>query len=151
MRAMSAFAIRSVTILIAIGAVVLALSGGADAVGEHQAAPASLTEHALSLRNKWQSADPGNRTGRPQYAVSQGIVYLSGSLHQPSGTNTLFAYLPKGARPGHVMYISIYVSQGAPGGVLQLFPNGAMVVYSSNPQSARDFSSLASISFPVGA
>lgn len=55
MRAISAFAARSATILIAIGAVVLALSDGADAVGAHQAAPANLTEHALRLRNNWRS------------------------------------------------------------------------------------------------
>jgi len=151
MKVFSAFASRSVTFLISIGALVLALGGGAYAASGHQTASANLTEHVLRLRNNWQSADPGNSTGAPRWAVSNGVVYLSGSLTQPSAGNTIFATLPKGARPSHIMYISIFVSQGAPSGVLQVFPNGVMAAYSGNPQSAQDFSSLAGISFPVGA
>jgi hypothetical protein len=142
-----------VALAVSIMALVLSLSGGAYA-SAHSARPASaarvrLTEHTLKLMNGWQSADPGNGTGKPRFAVSRGVIYLSGSLTQPSPAGTEFAVLPGWARPGHVLYLLIYTSQGAVG-TLQVFPGGALVVYSNNPASAKDFSSLAGVSFPVG-
>jgi len=136
---------------ISIMALVLALGGGAYAsVGQRQASATVLRQHSLRLIHGWQSADPGTGAGRPRYAVSAGIVYLSGSLRQPTWSNDEFAVMPKGARPGHVLYIPIYASQGATGTV-QVFPNGTIAVFSNTPGAAEAFSSLAGVSYPVGA
>jgi hypothetical protein len=148
-----AHAVRPVALVVSIMALVFSLGGGAyasaQAARQAPAAGVRLTEHALKLINGWRSADPGNGTGNPRFAVNAGVVYLSGSLKQPSPGDTEFAVLPSWARPGHVVYLLIYTSQGAVG-TLQIFPSGALVVYSNNPVSAKDFSSLAGVSFPVG-
>ena len=145
---------RLIALIISTAAVVFALGGGAYASAhstrQAHAAAANLTEHTLNLINGWQSANLGNDTGRPRFAVSAGVVYLSGSLKQSTPAGTEFAVLPSWARPGHVLYMPIYTSQGVLG-TLQAFPNGALVVYSNNPVSAPAFSSLAGVSFPVGA
>src|SRR5690349_1865073 len=61
-------------------------------------APA-MAGHKLALKNGWVSSQGQYSTGDPSYAVSGGVVYLSGSLHQASGTNQVFAVLPPGDRP----------------------------------------------------
>ena len=142
---------RSVAITISIMALVLALGSGAYAsAGPRPASPAALPQHSLQLIHGWQSADPGNGTGSPRYVVNTGIVYLSGSLTLPSGSNDQFAVLPSGARPGHILYLPIYASQGA-AGTVQVFPNGAIAVFSNTPGAAQAFSSLAGVSYPAGA
>ena len=142
---------RSVAITISIMALVLALGSGAYAsAGPRPASPAALPQHSLQLIHGWQSADPGNGTGSPRYVVNTGIVYLSGSLTLPSGSNDQFAVLPSGARPGHVLYIPIYASQGA-AGTVQVLPTGAIAVFSNTPGAAQAFSSLAGVSYPAGA
>jgi hypothetical protein len=159
MKGSRAYAVRTLALIISIIAVVLALGGGAYAsahstrhsqAAQSQATGVRLTEHGLKLINGWQSADQGNGTGSPRFAVNAGVVHLSGSLKAPNPASTEFALLPSWARPGHVLYLLIYTSEGAVG-TLQIFPNGALVVYSGNPASAHDFSSLAGVSFPVGA
>ena len=142
---------RSVAITISIMALVLALGSGAYAsAGQRQLSPTVLPQHSLQLINGWQSADPGNGTGSPRYTVNTGVVYLSGSLTQPGGSNDQFAVLPTGARPGHILYLPIYASQGA-AGTVQVFPNGAIAVFSNTPGAAQAFSSLAGVSYPAGA
>ena len=142
---------RSVAITISIMALVLALGSGAYAsAGQRQLSPTVLPQHSLQLINGWQSADPGNGTGSPRYAVSTGVVYLSGSLTQPAGSNDQFTVMPSGARPGHVLYIPIYASQGA-AGTVQVLPTGAIAVFSNTPGAAQAFSSLAGVSYPAGA
>lgn len=159
MKGSRAYAVLTLALIISMIAVVLALGGGAYASAhsarqsqavQARATGVRLTERALKLINGWQSANLGNDTGKPQFAVSAGVVHLSGSLKAPNPASTEFAVLPAWARPGHVLYLLIYTSEGAVG-TLQIFPNGALVVYSGNPASAHDFASLAGVSFPVGA
>jgi hypothetical protein len=108
--------------------------------------PAAATAAAtLSLLNGWQSANPAQSTGDPAYTVSGGVVHLSGSLQQPSGTNTEFAVLPKAARPAHVLWITVYTYQGTVG-TLEIAPNGNAYAYSANAQA---YTSLAGISYPT--
>ena len=140
MKGLRASVNRPVAITISIMALVLALGSGAYAsAGPRPASPAALPQHSLQLIHGWQSADPGNGTGSPRYVVNTGIVYLSGSLT-----------LPSGARPGHVLYIPIYASQGA-AGTVQVLPTGAIAVFSNTPGAAQAFSSLAGVSYPAGA
>ena len=144
---------RPVALVISMMALLFALGGGAYAstrdVGRAPLAPATLTEHTLTLLNGWQSANSTSGTGKPRFAVAGGVVYLSGSLTAPNPSSDEFAVLPAGARPAHILYVPVYASQGVLGTV-QIFPGGQMAVFSNTPGSAADFSSLAGISFPVG-
>lgn len=107
---------------------------------------ASATLHPLTTLNDW-SGCCGN--GNPAYLVSHGVVYLSGSLTQPAAGSTIFATLPAKARPAHQLYIKVYTNDVTIGTVL-IEPNGTMEAYSSVAADAQGFTSLASISYPLG-
>ncbi|HXP21337.1 MAG TPA: hypothetical protein VN840_16970 [Streptosporangiaceae bacterium] len=109
-------------------------------------AAARVSWHKLSLRNGWKSANSkALPAGNPSYAISGGMVYLSGSVRQPSGSNSMFAVLPRGFRPAHALFITVY-TQSDVAGTLRIAPNGQM--FASNGR-AQTFTSLAAISFPV--
>jgi hypothetical protein len=72
-------------------------------------AQVTAAAHKLALVNGWQSAQFGYNTGDPAYPVSNGVVHLSGSLLQPTGSNQIFAVLPKADRPKHDLYIRAMV------------------------------------------
>jgi hypothetical protein len=99
----------------------------------------------LPLENGWQSSDTQFGTGDPTYSVSNGMVYLSGSLNQPAGDIQTFGVLPPAARPAHTMYLSVYTLGGAVG-ELEIDTNGDMLVYEGG---AQGYTSLAGVSFPV--
>ena len=73
------------------------------------------------------------------------MVYLSGSLNQPTGDNQVFGVLPPAARPAHPMYLSVYTFGGAIG-ELEIDTNGDMLAYEGGAQL---YTSLAGVSFPV--
>jgi hypothetical protein len=100
---------------------------------------------ALSLENGWQSSDAQYGTGDPSYSVSNGMVYLSGSLNQPAGDTQVFGVLPPAARPAHTTYLNVY---GFDGGIteLEIDTNGNMLAYEGG---AQQYTSLAGVSFPV--
>jgi hypothetical protein len=108
---------------------------------------AGVTWHKLTLLNGWQSGQQQFTTGDPAYAIIGGVVYLSGALHRPSGTNTQFALLPKAARPAHVLYLTTHnIGQV---GTVRIEPDGRVFAYSvPDPGSAPQFTSLAAISYP---
>jgi hypothetical protein len=58
---------------------------------------ASVRLHNLGLVNGWTAA-PSVLGGRPTAGIQNGIVYLTGAIHQPSGTSTRFATLPRALR-----------------------------------------------------
>jgi hypothetical protein len=99
----------------------------------------------LSLKNGWQSSDSQWGTGDPSYSVSNGMVYLSGSLHQPAGSNQVFGVLPPAARPARIMYLSVYTYNGTIG-LLEIDTSGTMYAYEGG---AQQYTSLAGVSFPV--
>jgi hypothetical protein len=101
----------------------------------------------LMLLNGWQSSDPDFSTGDPAYAVVGGVVYLSGSLNLPSGSNGVFAQLPPSARPAHWLYMKIYANNGAVGSLV-VQPSGELEIFLGS--SSELFSSLATISYPLG-
>jgi hypothetical protein len=62
-----------------------------------------------------------------------------------------FATLPKGNRPTHQLFITVYTFDGAPGiiivntnGVLEALPESG-----ASTDTATEFTSLAGVSFPV--
>ena len=63
---------------------------------------ASITGLKLALVNGWQSSQGAWGTGDPSYAIRGGVVYLSGALHRPSGSEGIFARLPRAARPARL-------------------------------------------------
>lgn len=73
------------------------------------------------------------------------MVYLSGSLNQPSSGLQVFGVLPPAARPAHTLYFSIYTFDGAIG-LLEIDTNGNMLAYDGG---AQQYTSLAGVSFPV--
>jgi hypothetical protein len=104
---------------------------------------AAVKSRRLTLENGWQSSQSIYQTGNPSYAVSKGVVYLSGSLH--GGSSQLAFVLPKAARPAHRMYVSVYTSDGNTGGLV-IQRSGKVDV--DGPVAAM-YTSLADISFPV--
>ena len=105
---------------------------------------AAVKSTKLTLKNGWASSQPTYNTGNPAYAVSRGVVYLSGSMH--GGTTSAPAFvLPKAARPAHVMYVSVYTFDGSTG-FLEILPTGEV---DAEGADAASYTSLASISFPV--
>jgi len=105
----------------------------------------AMAMSTLPLANGWQSSDSQWGTGDPSYSVSNGMVYLSGSLNQPTGDNQVFGVLPPAARPAHPMYLSVYTFDGAIG-ELEIDTNGDMLAYEGGAQL---YTSLAGVSFPV--
>jgi hypothetical protein len=105
----------------------------------------AMAMSALSLENGWQSSDTQYGTGDPSYSVSNGMVYLSGSLNQPAGDIQVFGVLPPAARPAHTTYLNVY---GFDGGIteLEIDTNGSMLAYEGG---AQQYTSLAGVSFPV--
>jgi hypothetical protein len=103
----------------------------------------SMHTHKLALRNGWHSDQPVYATGDPSYAVSGGVVYLSGSV--AGGTKPAFTVLPKAARPARRLYIQVYTLNGSRGWLL-ILPNGQV---RASGLLAADYTSLAGVSFPV--
>ena len=116
----------------------------------HGTAVTGVTWQKLSLVNGWQSSQSQWNSGDPAYAVKNGFVYLSGSIHQAVGSNGEFAVLPPAARPAHDLYITVYTYGGSYG---YLFISQVGVVQAgSAPQSnAQAYMSLASVSYPAAA
>ena len=135
--------------LAAAAAGTIAAGGAASAATSHQARPAGLTWQGMSLMNGWQPGESSYAgTGSPAWAVQGGIVYLSGSVVQPSGSNPLFAVLPPQARPVSVLYMTVYtVSQTQ--GYIVIYPSGAMYAEASPYSNAQGFTSLAAVSYPA--
>jgi hypothetical protein len=110
---------------------------------------ASIKPDKLTLRNGWKSAQHIDESGDPAYSVRQGVVYLSGSLEQPIGGSDFVTVLPRAARPAHDLYITIMVGGTDNVGTLCIEPNGTVLVYSTPPNTAQLYSSLAGISYPL--
>lgn len=105
---------------------------------------APIKSHKLTLTGGWASSQSQYDTGDPAYAVSGGIVYLSGSLHGGSAKKAAFT-LPKAARPPHKMFVSVYTFDGTTGS-LTIGSGGGVFV---SGDDSDEYTSLANISFPV--
>ena len=142
-------------------AVALSLGGGAYAstlaAGHSQdtgrtTPTAGVSWTSLSLINGWSSENGTFGTGNPKVAIQSNVVYLSGSLHQPTPGSVEFAILPSQFRPTHNMYITVYTN-GEATGTLYIASDGGMQAYSpttcGSGDSAQCFTSLAGVSFPI--
>lgn len=108
-----------------------------------------VTWHNLTLLNGWQSSSDGART--PAWAVSNGIVYLSGIIKQPpSGTSPVVAQLPSGARPTMTQYAQI-AAYHTFSGYLTISPGGVITVGSQQYVNEKTATSLGGVSFPAAA
>jgi hypothetical protein len=105
---------------------------------------APIKPHKVTLRNGWASSQSDWGTGDPAYAISGGVVYLSGSLKSGAAGSIAFT-LPKAARPPHQMFLAVYTNGGTTGTVT-IEPDGAVMLGGSD---SVNFTSLANISFPV--
>ena len=152
---------QSPAIVISLLAVVLSVGGGAYASTQLSAAnsPAAsqtaltgVTWTSLTLINGWVSENGAFQSGNPKVAQQGGIVYLSGSLGQPSGSTSEFAVLPSADRPTHNMWITVYTN-GDTSGTLYIDHTGFMEAFSAtscgSQNTAQCYTSLATVSYPV--
>jgi hypothetical protein len=146
MKSLRSVMAQSPAIVISVLALILSAGGGAAYAATR--APAAITWHNLALLHGWKSSQGQYGTGNPSYSISNGVVYLSGSLHHPSGSNEQFATLPKGARPTHDLYITVYTLDDS-SGTLYIGANGVIDAYSPVAADATGFTSLAGVSFPT--
>ncbi len=150
-RAAAAAAIAGAAVTLAVslggGTAFAATRAPAQAVRTHSLAvqPAGVTFHPLTLINSWVSSQSQYDTGDPAAGLSNGVVYLAGSLHQPSPGGSEFAILPKAYRPAHRLVFPIYTLDGSEG-TLYIDTQGGMWLYGA---SIGGYSSLAGVAFPL--
>jgi hypothetical protein len=136
---------QSPAIVIATLALVFSLGGGAGYAASSAHRSVRATFHKLTLKNGWKPVT-ANGIGAPSYAISGGVVYLTGGMDQPSGSARTFAVLPVAARPKHTLWIGVF-SEATTSAFLEVLPSGAMLIGGDDRQS---FASLAGVAFPVG-
>ena len=106
--------------------------------------PAATTAaHSLSLVNGWKVDQSGSILDPPGYVVTGGVVRLTGTITQPTGSNPEFAVLPAAARPAHLDLIPVRMCASGDA-TLAVKPDGQMSVTGA---TARDCSFLAGVSF----
>jgi hypothetical protein len=135
--------------VLAVPVTIASVALGTGAASASEITPATgVTWHKLFAINGWHSAQRLYNTGDPRWAVKGGVVYLSGSVHQSSGSSHLFAVLPPQARPSHAMWITVYTLDDSTG-TLTIYPNGKMYAGSTPASNAPGYTSLAAVSFPA--
>ena len=121
--------------------------------GSQAATLAGITFHGLSLANGWQSENTNVGTGNPRVGLLNGVVYLKGSLAQPTPGSSLFAQLPSAYRPVDTLLIPVWTA-GGNFGTLDILSDGRMFLSSNAPcgsgNTAQCLTSLATISYPLG-
>jgi hypothetical protein len=130
-----------------------ALTPAHHSAGSQAATSTVVTFHGLSLVNGWQSENVNDGTGNPRVGLLNGVVYLKGSLAQPTPGSSLVTQLPSAYRPVDTMLINVWTSGGI-AGTLEITAAGQMFLSSGTScgsgDTAQCFTSLASISWPVG-
>jgi len=130
-----------------------ALTPAHHPAGSQAATSAVVSFQGLSLVNGWQSENANDGTGNPRVALQNGIVYLKGSLAQPTPGSSLFAQLPSAYRPVDTLLIPVWTG-GGNFGTLEILSDGRMLLSSNTPcgsgNTAQCFTSLATISYPLG-
>jgi hypothetical protein len=143
---------QSPAIVISVIALTFSLGGGAGyaaTVIAKGSAP-KITWHKLPLRNGWAAAAKGYGASKPEYTVSNGIVYLDGGVSRSNtAVPSVIGVLPKSARPKHVLAFAAF--NYAAGGESSFYvdPNGDIEVL-GNGGDESFFTSLDGIVFPLG-
>ncbi len=104
----------------------------------------SIKSRKLTLENGWKSGNSVYGTGDPAWAVSNGVVYLSGSMTTGKTAWSAFT-LPKAARPASELIVSEYTFNSSTGWV-EIMPSGKVEVFGPY---ASQYTSLANLSYPV--
>ena len=105
----------------------------------------------LTLSNNWKPAAAALGTGIPSYALSGGIVCLSGAITNSKTTAPMaFATLPPAIRPLHTVFTIADIKNGS-GALIGVSLAGQTLIDSSSPTFARLMTSLASVCYPVSA
>ena len=120
--------------------------------GTARSLTAGVSWNSIVLQNGWVSSNSSFASGNPKVALQSNVVYLSGSLHQSSGSSAVFGFLPSTFRPAHNMWITVYTFGGT-SGTLFIGKDGTMEAVSSSScgslNSAQCFTSLATVSYPI--
>jgi hypothetical protein len=177
MRRIRSIAAQTPAIVISMLAVALSLGGGAYASTHLVAGPfqgpihtlqaahnqtaahgtasnltAGVSWNSLALQNGWISSNATYSSGNPKVALQNNVVYLSGSLNQPTPGSPVFAFLPSTFRPTHNMWITVYTFGGT-SGTLYVGKDGTMEAFASggcgSGNTAQCYTSLASVSYPI--
>ena len=108
---------------------------------------ASTKWHNFTLTAGWKSGASQFHTAAPAYAVINGVVYLTGSMHQPVSGTGLWTFSPRPrAAPATCSRSRLDTSKGSTGSVAM---TNSLGLVSSEPFSnARAFTSLAGIAYP---
>jgi hypothetical protein len=130
-RRIRAVAVQSPAIAIAAVALLFSVGGGAGyAASALNSGQTTIVFHPLHLINHWMTGgSPGVRA--PSFALSGGVVYLTGGMDQNEGSSTKFAVLPRGDRPSHTLWFSAFTANGLPGSV-EIKPDGDMFIGGQN-------------------
>jgi hypothetical protein len=146
--------LQTPALVVATLALVFSLGGAAFAssqMGGRAAISNTVSFQKLTLVNGWVSEQTAYGTGNPSFGVSNGVVYLSGSLAQPTPGSATFSILPASARPTHNLYITVYTN-GSTYGTLFIETNGTMEAFSGincgSGDTSQCFTSLATVSYP---
>jgi hypothetical protein len=140
LRQSSALAIASV-------ALVFSLGGGVGYAASNLSAT-TVTFHPLKLIDGFK-ASPFAGIQYPSYAVSNGVVYITGGLAKGTSKSAEFAVLPAGARPAHLEYLAVVNDDPQAGDVyLTVMPSGEMTI--SGP-AFGPYQPLDGVSFPLTA
>jgi hypothetical protein len=151
-------AVQTPALIISVLALALSLGGAAYASTQLTGSGTintSVTFHPITLVNGWVSENSTYGTGNPNVGVVSGVVYLSGSLAQPTPGIQQFATLPLAYRPAHTLYINVYTFNGTTG-TLYITKNGFISAAAANVtagcggsrNSAQCYTSLAAVSYP---
>ncbi len=146
--------LQTPALVVATLALVLSLGGAAYASSQLSGGASlsnTVTLQKLTLVNGWVSQNSTYGTGNPSAGVSNGVVYLSGSLAQPTPGSSTFTTLPPADRPVHNLYITVYTNADTSGTIF-IANSGTMEAYSGascgSGDTAQCFTSLATVSFP---
>jgi hypothetical protein len=138
-----AIAISAVALVFAVG------TGASFAATSAPSAPSAKAVHAAGTILHWHRLPLGKGwQGSLKYAVSNGVVYLSGNAGKSGNTSTMTT-LPPGARPTSSQQdIPIAVGAGAGSGIIQLLNDGTIFPFDSG--NDYTFVSLSGVSFGLG-
>ncbi len=155
MKRFRAIASQSPAIVISVIALTFSLGSGAGyaaSVAAHHPSATKITWHYLSLKKPWAPVAKAYGVGRPAYAVSNSIVYVTGVANRTNQSLLIPAVvgvLPKGARPSHNLWFESYNYAAAGESSIEVSPNGDITV-GGNGGDENYFTSLAGIEFPLG-
>ena len=140
---------QSPAIAMSAAALVFAAGTGAGfAATSAQSAGATEAVHAAATTLSWHALPLGRGwTGSLKYAVSNGVVYLSGNAGT-SGQTSVMTTLPVGARPASSQQDIPVATSSAVVGIIQLLHDGTIFPFDATHDYT--FVSLSGVSLGLG-